>query len=347
MPAAQAKTLTTRDIVERSEMSVAQVRGFVGSGTGFLVDKQLLVTNAHVIEYDLVHELKAYFPSAANDLRGPYGLRIAFKDLKRDLALLSVDADLPPLKLAQSYIFRKGDDVTIIGSPGLGGAVTLQNAITRGVLSTDLLIEGRRYYQLGASVNSGNSGGPVLSMDGTVIGVVVSKANGVEAVSFCIPIEELAKAVTELGPPTAEQMATVVRDHDLQAIYRRIVIAGRIYRAALHSYINSMDKSIKSGRTAAEGALAAANDREVQAANINVNAHLEDRILPTLSTIAKDRQVAEGVRRDLAELWAICTDMRSYINQPRGSYTTYVEKVRELEDKFDHLVHSLRILIGN
>ena len=107
-----------------------------------------------------------------------------------------------------------------------------------------------------------------------------------------------------------------------------------------------MAKFIQNGRTADEGILAVANDRNVQAANGNFRAHLEQRILPVLSTIAKDQEVQESVRRDFAELWAICADMRSYIGEPRGSYNTYVEKVRELEDKFDHLASSLRVSIG-
>src|SRR5262249_6812163 len=61
-PAAPAKKLTTRDIVQRSEASVAQVNGVEGFGSGFLVGKGILVTNAHVIKHEVVRNLKAYFP---------------------------------------------------------------------------------------------------------------------------------------------------------------------------------------------------------------------------------------------------------------------------------------------
>jgi S1-C subfamily serine protease len=137
---AKAESMSTREIVERAEGSVAQIRGLTGIGTGFLVGKQLLATNAHVVQFDLARDLRVLFPSGPTVSRGPYAVHIFYEDPKRDLALLSVDSGLPPLELARSYVFQRGDDITILGNPGLGGEISLQNAITRGVMSTEATV---------------------------------------------------------------------------------------------------------------------------------------------------------------------------------------------------------------
>jgi DNA-directed RNA polymerase subunit RPC12/RpoP len=135
----------TREIVERNEASVALIQGQAESRTGFLVRNNLLATNAHVIRIEITRDIQIFFPSAPKAEQGPYAARILYEDSKRDLAILRVNVGLPVLTLAQSYAFRRGDDVTIIGNPGLGGHVTLQNAIAKGVMSTETTLEGQRF----------------------------------------------------------------------------------------------------------------------------------------------------------------------------------------------------------
>ena len=151
---------STREIVSKNEASVAKVQGKFGSGTGFLVAPGIIATNEHVINGELVANLTARFPSAAGRDQGPFAVRLLYVDPPRDLALLKVESTLAPIEVARRYKFQRGEDITIIGNPGgLGGAVALENAITRGVLSTEAEFRGQRWYQLGASVNPGNSGG--------------------------------------------------------------------------------------------------------------------------------------------------------------------------------------------
>ncbi len=110
------------------------------------------------------------------------------QDRERDLAFFAVKSDLPPLPLADTFAFRKGEEVTAIGNPG-GPDQILENAISRGVLSTKTVINGEEYYQLNIAVNPGNSGGPVLDPYGRVIGVVTLKSTDKEAVAYCIPVQ--------------------------------------------------------------------------------------------------------------------------------------------------------------
>jgi S1-C subfamily serine protease len=248
------------------------------------------------------------------------------------------------LRLEKSYSFRRGDDVTIIGNPGLGDSVTLQNAITKGVMSTETTIEGRRFYQLGASVNPGNSGGPVFDTQGRVIGIVASKAERAEAVGFCIPIEDLVHALNRLPALTTQQLAEAEKTHNIRVVCLRTLMAGVVYRFQLDSYLDSIDRAIKGGGTIDDGILAVAKQCTARAADVRAN--LERDVLPELTSIARDKDIPEDVRRDLRELWTTCADMKSYIDEPRGSFITLSQKVRELKDRFDHLAESLRISVG-
>ncbi len=190
-----AHDLSTADLVARCEPSVALIKGRRGSGTGFLVRPDILATNAHVIDGETVQNLEVRFPSADGPSQGPLNARLIYQDPLRDLAFLAVATDLPPLTVAGGYTFRKGEDVTVIGNPGLGGQMVLENAISRGVVSSKTRLNGRDFLQLGISINPGNSGGPVLDATGTVIGVVTLKTTRQEGLAFCIPAEDLGAAL--------------------------------------------------------------------------------------------------------------------------------------------------------
>ncbi|MGC8638795.1 MAG: HEAT repeat domain-containing protein [Isosphaeraceae bacterium] len=192
------RPLTTAQIVARVDPSVAIIRGKRSLGTGFLVLPGLLATNAHVIEGEVIKNLEVRFPSASEGQKGPLGAELAFRDPKRDLALLRVKTDLPPLDVAESYKYQKGDDLLVIGNPGMGGKLVLENAINRGVMSTKTTIEGQPFYQLGIAINPGNSGGPVIDMSAKVIGVATRKASQLDETAFCIPVEDLRAAMARV-----------------------------------------------------------------------------------------------------------------------------------------------------
>lgn len=213
--------LTTVQIVARVDPSVALIRGKRALGTGFLVRTGLLATNAHVIEGEVISNLEVRFPAAGDSSKGPLHVELAFKDPKRDLAFLRVKTDLPPLEIAQAYQFQKGDDVLIIGNPGVGTKLVLENAISRGVMSTRTTLDGQPFYQLGIAINPGNSGGPVIDLAGKVIGVASRKATQLEGTAFCIPVEDLraAMAKVESRPQTAAAGATPAQASGLELRY--------------------------------------------------------------------------------------------------------------------------------
>jgi len=140
---------SSRGLSHRSPSSGASgrpVRAFLRPG--------ILATNSHVIDGELITNLEVLFPSAAEGQKGPFKTALISKDPKRDLAFLKVQTDLPPLEIAGSYVCQKGDDVLVIGNPGVGGKMVLENAASRGVMSTKAVIGDQHFYQLGIAINS-------------------------------------------------------------------------------------------------------------------------------------------------------------------------------------------------
>ena len=112
-------------------------------------------------------------------------------DVNDDLALIHVDAWLPPLQRA---IVRAqlAESVMAIGSPlGLDGSVSI------GVISGFRSVEGSDYIQFSAAISPGNSGGPVVDAHGQVVAVATAKfvAPGAEALSLAIPVQTVCRFV--------------------------------------------------------------------------------------------------------------------------------------------------------
>lgn len=196
-PPAQPNVLNAQTLVEKYAPSVAVVAFADGHGSGFLVDRDLLATNAHVVGNRDNANVRVFFPSASDADRGPHNGRVVYMNKGRDLALIRVKSDLPFLKMGDSSSLRKGEDVVVIGSPGLGpGGGVLPNAVSKGVYSTmaDLGGEGE-YLQMSLAVNPGNSGGPAFNDRGEVVGVVTAKGKFVEGVALCVPVNDLKFAI--------------------------------------------------------------------------------------------------------------------------------------------------------
>jgi S1-C subfamily serine protease len=287
---------STADIVEESEPSIALVKGKGSMGTGFLVRPGILVTNAHVIDDEFIAGLEVAFPSADEAKKGPYPAELLYEDRKRDLAVLAVKVDLPPLRVASSYTFRKGEDITIIGNPGVGGDVVLENAVSKGVLSTKAEIDGQKFYQLGISINPGNSGGPVFDSTGQVIGVATLKSAREEALAFSIPVEELRDALEKVAaqkPAEVEQARSV---HRALAALKGLGAGGAIYSVGI---------DLK--RVAATPA--GASSSEVRAASQKIDAVIADldkeafpSITPEVGLIRKDSQLTPALKDKLGRL---------------------------------------------
>jgi hypothetical protein len=135
---------------------------------------------------------------------------------------------------------RPGDVITIIGNPGLGGGV-VRNSVTVGALGGMHSIDNKTYYQLSASVNSGNSGGPAFDSLGRVIAMVTLKAGGKEGLAFGIPgavlLDSLQREVSD------DRLADLASRHDGVALAKRIVTVCAAYSSVYSKIFESLSSA--------------------------------------------------------------------------------------------------------
>lgn len=162
-------------------------------GSGFIVDpKGYILTNYHVVERSGVIKVTL-------EDRSEYEARIVGTDPKTDIALLKIDAGrpLPTGRLGDSDRLEVGEWVMAIGSPfGLSHTVTVGVVSAKGrVIGSGPLDD---YLQTDAYINVGNSGGPLLSAQGEVVGIntaIVAESLGV---GFAIPINVVKAVLPDL-----------------------------------------------------------------------------------------------------------------------------------------------------
>ncbi len=223
-----------------------------GQGSGFILNKQgLILTNNHVIE----GSQRGGSVEVTLYNKHKYKAQVVTVDRGHDLALLKIDApDLVPATLAETSTgLTVGQRVYAIGNPfGLSGTMT------RGIISAIRSVRGPENnpiedaIQTDASVNPGNSGGPLLNSRGEVIGITTMIAsNGADqssGIGFAIPINT-AKAVLDdfakygrvrrptldivtlpIGPDVAEQIGLPA---DYGLLIEKVLPGGAAEKAGL------------------------------------------------------------------------------------------------------------------
>ena len=177
------------------EFGTPQKRKSAALGSGFIIDeKGIVITNNHVIQ-----DAEDIVVRVGGDKE--YKATIIGADPLSDIAVLQIDSKekFIPVKFGNSDKARIGDWVIAIGNPfGLGGTVTA------GIISARNRSIGlsryEDYIQTDASINSGNSGGPLFDMNGDVIGIntaILGKGGSI-GIGFSIPSNSAKKVVSQL-----------------------------------------------------------------------------------------------------------------------------------------------------
>jgi len=166
-----------------------------GAGSGFIFESDgYIITNHHVV--DGADQIIVRLAD-----RREFEAELIGSDPLSDIALLKIDASgLPTLKLGDSDSLRPGEWVVAIGSP-----FNFDQSVTAGIVSAKGRSTNQQQYvpfiQTDVAINRGNSGGPLLNMDGEVVGInswILSSGGGYMGLSFSIPIETASGAVKQL-----------------------------------------------------------------------------------------------------------------------------------------------------
>ncbi|MFM0594494.1 DegQ family serine endoprotease [Paraburkholderia dilworthii] len=164
-----------------------------GVGSGFILSADgYVMTNAHVVDdADTIYV-------TLTDKR-EFKAKLIGVDDRTDVAVVKISAaNLPTITIGDSNKVRVGEWVVAIGSP-----FGLENTVTAGIVSAKGRDTGDYlpFIQTDVAVNPGNSGGPLINMQGEVIGInsqIYSRTGGFMGISFAIPIDEAMRVADQL-----------------------------------------------------------------------------------------------------------------------------------------------------
>ncbi|HEX5105899.1 MAG TPA: transglutaminase family protein [Pirellulaceae bacterium] len=201
-----APQLSVKDLATKVKNSIVVIShggregGQQGLGTGFVIDKAgLIATNLHVIG-----EARPISVQTAD------GKSLAVKavhasDRALDLAIIQVEAtDLPALELGNAAKLAQGEPVVMMGNPQ-----GLKHSVVSGVVSGTREIDGRDMLQLAIPVEPGNSGGPVVDMQGRVLGIMTMKSLVTENLGFAVSVSDLVPLVEKPNPVPLDRWLTI------------------------------------------------------------------------------------------------------------------------------------------
>lgn len=216
------------DVVGRVMSAVVGVETNGGSGSGFFVAPDTLLTNVHVVDNNTMVTIRRPDGATAS-------ARVATTAPDFDLAVLKISNPVPnqvTIPLGSIATTRVGQEVIAIGS-ALG---MLQNTVTRGIVSGVRRVGSATLVQTDAALNPGNSGGPLLDRNGTAVGVNTMGFRGNQGLNFAVSIDH-ARAVLEGRPQPAASNAPATQDQSLRMLSPALPSGPEQQREkALHRY---------------------------------------------------------------------------------------------------------------
>jgi S1-C subfamily serine protease len=200
-PVAAAATSSLEDMVSRVVPAVASIEAGSSRGTGFFIQPDKVLTNAHVVEGQSSVRLHVG--------KTVYSARVAGTAAGVDLALLQVfnpDANQPTLRMGSATTARAGQEVIAVGA-ALG---VLSNTVTRGIVSAVRQAGDVTLIQTDAALNPGNSGGPLVDRSGVVIGVNSIGFSRAQGVAFAVAIDHAGSLLSGRPAPSTQTPLTAL-----------------------------------------------------------------------------------------------------------------------------------------
>ncbi len=176
--------------IDLLKQATAVVRSALGHGSGFVIGEGFLVTSEHVVAG--AKKVRLIFGDGAE-----IDANVVIVDDRRDVALIHfTDSFIRPLLPIRPTSVEVGEEVYSFGAPL---SEKYSGTLRKGVVSAHRRVQGLDYIQSDAPVNPGNSGGPLIDRNGSVVGISVSgllyDSSVEQGVNFFIPIKEVLAAL--------------------------------------------------------------------------------------------------------------------------------------------------------
>lgn len=197
---------SVEQLVERARESIAVIRVSgrdgtdAGLGTGFVVSSDgLIATNLHVIG-----EARPIWVQFGDGRRHEVAA-VEASDQALDLAVLRIEAGgLKPLVLGDSGTLKPGQAIVALGNPQ-----GLEHSVVTGVVSGERQIDGRPMIQLAIPIEPGNSGGPLMDLEGRVHGILTLKSAVTANLGFAVRIDALRRLLDKPNPVPMARWLTI------------------------------------------------------------------------------------------------------------------------------------------
>ena len=171
--------------------AVVTVRSLEAFGSGFFISPDgLIISNYHVIKNDKSPAIRTF------DGRNHFGKLISF-DIAKDIALIKIDVR------NNTYIELRGIGMQKVGSEviAIGAPMALDYTVSKGIISAKRQLEGYEYIQTDAAINSGSSGGPLISLeDGKLVGLITMgiRKDISEGLNFALSRKEILEYINSV-----------------------------------------------------------------------------------------------------------------------------------------------------
>jgi S1-C subfamily serine protease len=360
--------------------SVALIEHPMASGSGFAVGKNLVVTNAHVVDGAFPDEIRVIFEAEA---RNPLKVsRMVSFDKARDLCILEVANPSPGLPVRAEYTFHVGDETALVGNPAVSahGGMLLRNAVNHGKFINLVRISRQDFYQIEASVNPGWSGGPVLDAEGKVIAVVAMKIDErhleeikgamkrldetfraragtpqyAAGLTYGIPANALGKMLADPALHDKDRQAKMNDKYAARILSERLYFLGGL--TMLRMLLNVPDQA----RTEARGPIQLKKPTELvplipehEADSLtekldqeeglrSIEKKFNDHLEERIAAIQESANLAGPVKRDLAATLRKIRDGEKYAENPTGGYIAFSGKVLGFSHDVKRLIKHVR-----
>jgi len=186
-PRPPQEQLSLEDLISRTMPAVVRIETTTGTGSGFYVRPDTILTNVHVVTTNNSVTVRRPDGTTVNG-------RVERTAPEYDIAVVRVDnvrSNQPTIPMGSGQQARAGQEVVAVGSP-LG----LQNTVTRGIVSAVRTVGGLTLVQTDAAINPGNSGGPLVDRSGEVIGITTMGYRAAQGLSFAVAIDHASDVLS-------------------------------------------------------------------------------------------------------------------------------------------------------